>query len=72
MSTAPHDTAIHPAPADRAPLPGAGARSDLVIFLDETTLDAAIALAEAAHSWRPFLARVDAVSFQRRSPARPT
>ena len=51
MSTAPRDSAIHPGARQivRRCL-GLEPGQDLVIFLDETTIDVAVALAEAADS----------------------
>ena len=70
MSNAPHDTAIHPGARQivRRCL-GLEPGQDLVIFLDETTIEVAIALAEAAHSLGVNSSLVlTPVSFQRRIP----
>jgi aminopeptidase len=70
MSTAPRDPEIHPGARQivRRCL-GLEPGQDLVIFLDETTLDVALALAEAAHSLAVNSSLVlMPVSFQRRIP----
>ena len=70
MSNAPRDSAIHPGARQivRRCL-GLEPGQDLVIFLDETTIEVAIALAEAAHSLGVNSSLVlTPVSFQRRIP----
>ena len=70
MSNAPRDSAIHPGARQivRRCL-GLEPGQDMVIFLDETTIEVAIALAEAAHSLGVNSSLVlMPVSFQRRIP----